>query len=90
MRSQRDRNSDLGHQLTSEAMETRAQRSGTTLPARSGEFREFSPMERQSPLPSVPCVILRVPGTVYVSTRAIQREETIAVSEPDAPRPRRR
>ena len=90
MRSQQDRNSDLGHQLTSEARETRARRSGTTLSARSGEIGEFSPMERQGPLPIVPCVISRVPGTVYVSTRAIQREEPIAVSEPDAPRPRRR
>lgn len=50
-------------------------------------------MERQGPLPTVPGVISRVPGTVYLSpsfTRAIQREETVVVSEANVPHARRR
>lgn len=93
MRSQQDRNAEPGHPLTSKAREPRARRSGMTLHARSGEIQELQPMERQCPLLAVPRVISRVPGTVYLSrsfTRAVQRDESISISKPDAPRTRKR
>ena len=89
MRSQQDGNLDLGHHLSPATREARARRPGTTLPDRSGEIRGLSPTERQSPLPTVPCVISRVPGTVYVS-RSLTRDQPPATPESDAPRTRRR
>lgn len=50
-------------------------------------------MERQSPPPTEARVISRVPGTVHLSrssTRGLEAGETVAVSEPGAPRSRRR
>ena len=93
MRRQQDRNAEPGHPLTSKTRDPWARRSGMTVHARSGEIQELSPMERQSPLLAVPRVISRVPGTVYLSrsfTRAVQRDKSISISEPDAPRTRRR
>ena len=93
MRSQQGRNAEPGHPLTSKARESRVRRSGMTSHARSGEIQELPPMERQSPLLAVPRVVSRIPGTVYLCrscTRAVQRDEIVSISEPDAPRTRRR